>query len=177
MLLNSSGNDVDFRFVYNGPTAQTKTLRSGALRRQLGVKLRALDSCNVLYAMWRLDASPRVVVSVKHNPNAHEHAACGTAGYRTLTPSAAAPKLAMPKVGEQHRMRAWLERGELTVEVDETVAWRGPVPNASLAPFGEAGIRTDNVDVTVVELAGSTGPSARRKRPVRCSQRSRAPSR
>lgn len=39
------------RFEYLGPAAGETRLASGVVRRQLGVKLRAEDSCNVIYIM------------------------------------------------------------------------------------------------------------------------------
>src|SRR5579859_133754 len=44
---------IEARFTYQGPTAETAPLRSGAVRQQFGLKLRAADGCNLVYAMWR----------------------------------------------------------------------------------------------------------------------------
>ncbi|MCA1664388.1 MAG: serine/threonine protein kinase, partial [Myxococcales bacterium] len=80
----SDGNRAELRFVYRGPTTQTALLGSGALRRQLGLKLRAQDGCNLVYVMWRIEPVPGVVVSVKRNSAARTHAECGNRGYRNL---------------------------------------------------------------------------------------------
>src|SRR5262249_42847765 len=50
---DSDGNAAELRFVYQGPTSETTALASGEVRRQLGLKLRAQNGCNLLYVMWR----------------------------------------------------------------------------------------------------------------------------
>jgi len=59
---------IEARFTYLGPTAETAPLRSGAVRRQFGLKLRAADGCNLIYAMWRFAPKASLTVSVKSNP-------------------------------------------------------------------------------------------------------------
>ncbi len=51
-----SGADqaAEIRFRYVGPSKADKPLASGELRRQIGLKLRAADSCNVVYVMWHI---------------------------------------------------------------------------------------------------------------------------
>src|SRR5208283_4492376 len=56
---------VEARFRYLGPTSNEVPLGSGALRRQFGLKLRAQDACNLVYAMWRIEPESKLVVSVK----------------------------------------------------------------------------------------------------------------
>ena len=51
----STGDAAALDLVYLGPTSETATLASGAERSQLGLKLRAQDSCNVIYVMWRIE--------------------------------------------------------------------------------------------------------------------------
>ena len=46
---------VEIRFTYLGPSAQSKPLASGELRRQIGIKLRAENTCNLVYAMWHIE--------------------------------------------------------------------------------------------------------------------------
>ena len=45
-------------FTYRGPSRETKALGSGAVRRQIGLKLRAENGCNLVYAVWRI--APKV---------------------------------------------------------------------------------------------------------------------
>src|ERR1700738_677138 len=58
--------EIDFRYL--GPSAGAKPLASGELRRQIGLKLRAQDTCNLVYAMWHIEPDARVAVSIKRNP-------------------------------------------------------------------------------------------------------------
>ena len=56
-----SGADqaAEIRFRYVGPSKADKPLASGELRRQIGLKLRAADSCNVVYVMWHIAPDSR----------------------------------------------------------------------------------------------------------------------
>ena len=83
----TSGNDVGIDFVYEGRSTDARALASGQIRRQVGLKLRAADGCNLVYVMWRLDPRPRIEVSTKLNPGSRTHAQCGTRGYEKLSPS------------------------------------------------------------------------------------------
>src|SRR5438477_7556608 len=56
------GQAIELRFRYLGITAQVDRLGSGELRQQLGLKLRAQDACNLVYAMWRIAPEPGLVV-------------------------------------------------------------------------------------------------------------------
>src|SRR5580704_5281987 len=47
--------DVEAQFTYLGSTGNEARLGSGELRRQFGLKLRAQDACNLVYAMWRIE--------------------------------------------------------------------------------------------------------------------------
>jgi len=48
----SEGTSAQVRFRYLGPSAESKPLASGEMRRQIGIKLRAQDTCNIVYIMW-----------------------------------------------------------------------------------------------------------------------------
>ena len=76
---------AEIRFRYLGPSKADKPLASGELRRQIGLKLRAADSCNVIYVMWHIAPDARIAVSVKRNA-AHRHAQCGVHGYVSIAP-------------------------------------------------------------------------------------------
>ncbi|HEY6387149.1 MAG TPA: hypothetical protein VIX91_15845 [Candidatus Acidoferrum sp.] len=79
--------DVEAHFTYLGQTAGEKPLGSGEMRRQFGLKLRAQDPCNLVYAMWRIEPESKLVVSVKSNPGQHDSAECGNRGYRNIKPA------------------------------------------------------------------------------------------
>ena len=91
VLAASGPQAIAARFTYLGPTAETAPLRSGAVRQQFGLKLRAADGCNLVYAMWRFAPEPSLVVSVKSNPGLHTSDACGISGYRIVKPQHLAP--------------------------------------------------------------------------------------
>ena len=65
---------VEAHFTYLGATESETRLGSGELRRQFGIKLRAQDACNLVYAMWRIEPESKLVVSVKSNPGQHNSA-------------------------------------------------------------------------------------------------------
>jgi len=62
---------IEVRFTYLGATDKEARLGSGEMRRQFGLKLRAQDACNLVYAMWRIEPESKLVVSVKTNPGQH----------------------------------------------------------------------------------------------------------
>ena len=141
---------IEARFVYLGPTAEAAPLRSGAIRRQFGLKLRAADGCNLIYAMWRFAPEPALVVSVKSNPGLHTSRACGAQGYRNVAPLRQRPVEA-PEIGASHRLAAVLDREALRVQIDGREVWEGDVGRDALAVDGPVGIRSDNVRL-VLEL-------------------------
>ncbi|WP_373047758.1 hypothetical protein [Vulgatibacter sp.] len=137
---------AELDFTYVGPTEQAAPLASGELRRQLGLKLRAADGCNLVYVMWRIDPKPALVVSIKRNPGKRTHAQCGAGGYRNVKPERAVP---LPKLqpGERHVLRAALAGDRLVVQVDGRAVWEGALGEEILAFDGPVGLRTDNARV------------------------------
>jgi hypothetical protein len=134
---------VEMEFVYRGATTRAAPLASGQLRRQIGVELRAQDSCNVVYVMWHVEPERGIVVSVKNNPGQSQHRECGDRGYTVLTPEQTRP---VPSVrrGERHRLAAVISDRELVVSVDNVRTWVGRLPPAALGFDGPAGLRSDN---------------------------------
>lgn len=134
---------AEIRFRYLGPSSSSKVLASGELRRQVGLKLRAQDSCNLLYAMWHIEPDTKIAVSVKRNVGKRTHEQCGAHGYVNITPR---QTRALPPVlkGEAHRFRAELHGTELTVFADGGLAWQGSVGSPVLEFDGPVGFRTDN---------------------------------
>ena len=82
------------RFTYLGSTPNEAPLASGEMRRQFGLKLRAQDACNLVYAMWRIEPESKLVVSVKNNPGEHTSAQCGNRGSQNIKPQHSSPLLA-----------------------------------------------------------------------------------
>lgn len=139
----STSSVAELRFTYLGPTENQRALASGEMRRQVGLKLRAQDGCNVAYVMWRLAPKPGLAVSIKSNPEHHTSAACGNRGYIRVNPHETSP-VPLIEPGAPHVLRAELEGLSLRVHVDGTLAWSGELPPETLAFQGPVGLRTDN---------------------------------
>src|SRR6202012_4890325 len=93
------------RFTYLGATPNEAPLASGEMRRQFGLKLRAQDACNLVYAMWRIEPESKLVVSVKTNPGQHTSAQCGNRGYQNIKPRRSTP-IPVQTPGSTHTLRA-----------------------------------------------------------------------
>jgi hypothetical protein len=144
---------VEAHFTYLGSTGHEARLGSGELRRQFGLKLRAQDACNLVYAMWRIEPETMLVVSVKSNPGQHSSAECGNRGYRNIKPRRATPVPSL-RPGETHTLRAEMRGAELTVFVDGVPAWQGSAGSEILALTGPVGIRSDNARLEMELRAG-----------------------
>jgi hypothetical protein len=85
-MLKTAEQVAEIRFRYMGATPTSKPLASGELRRQIGLKLRAQDTCNLIYAMWHIEPDAAIAVSIKRNPSRHTHEQCGAGGYSNIKP-------------------------------------------------------------------------------------------
>jgi hypothetical protein len=134
---------AEIAFRYLGPTREQSALRSGALRTQIGLKLRAQDGCNLVYVMWRILPESRVVVSIKSNPGQHAYAECANRGYHNVKGSreSAAPEV---DPGSRHSLRAELTGDRLVVWADGKVVWEGRLDESAFGFDGPVGFRTDN---------------------------------
>lgn len=143
VVAGDASSVAELDFTYLGPSKQIAPLANGELRRQIGVKLRAKDTCNVVYVMWHVEPTEGIHVSVKHNPGKSTHAACGDGGYISAR---AATSALIPRIrpNEKHRLRADIEGDVVRVLVDGIVAWKGSLPAEASTFDGPAGIRTDN---------------------------------
>jgi hypothetical protein len=153
---DAGGDAAELAFTYRGDSQTGRALANGQLRRQVGLKLRAENGCNVVYIMWRLDPKPKLDVSVKSNPGKRTHDDCGADGYIKVKPARA---LAVPAYapGESHTLRAEILGDELTAWIDGRVAWHGTLPAEARALAGPAGLRSDNVMLDGVALSASRG--------------------
>lgn len=152
---------AELAFTYGGPSTSTAKLASGELRRQIGLKLRAQDTCNVVYVMWELEPKPDIVVSVKHTAGASRHAECGARGYQLVKPALHEdPPRVVP--GAEHVLRVVVEGTELRVTADNLMAWKGTLPPEAFTFDGPIGFRTDNgvFDFEVRLPTGSRPPSS-----------------
>jgi hypothetical protein len=151
-------DSVELAFSYLGPTGVDVPLASGERRRQIGLELRAEDSCNLLYVMWRIEPKQRLVVSLKSNPGQHQSSECADRGYLNLEPEQARALPAL-ELGQQHVLRATLlalapSGVQLDVQVDGSTVWRGRLPAAAAALEGPVGLRSDNGQFDVQLRAG-----------------------
>jgi hypothetical protein len=141
--LTHGGSAAALKFVYRGPTLRDAPLASGELRRQIGLKLRAHDTCNVLYVMWQIEPAPRIEVSLKENPGQHTHAQCADHGYTFIRPEVSRT-LAAVLPGREHELRAQLAGRRLSVLADGTLVWDGQLPERAFDFDGPLGLRADN---------------------------------
>jgi hypothetical protein len=139
---SSADQIAELRFQYLGPSRDTQRLASGAVRRQIGVKLRAEDGCNLIYAMWRIEPEARIVVSIKRNPGQRVRKQCGARGYLDFKPQGGGEQEVRP--GESHTLRAALRGHDLTVTADGKVVWHGSLGSVAALPVGPPGLRADN---------------------------------
>jgi hypothetical protein len=158
VAVGTAGQAAALVFAYDGGSRGTRALGSGQIRRQLGLKLRAENGCNLVYVMWRLDPSPQIEVSVKINPGARTHAECATRGYSKITPDFRGPLPAL-NPGEQHWMHAEIVGDEMVVWADGQIAWQGRLPAQAPTMSGPSGIRSDNVGYRIIGFYAPAGTS------------------
>jgi hypothetical protein len=165
---NAADQIAAIQFRYLGPSEESRPLASGELRRQIGLKLRAQDSCNVIYAMWHIEPDAGVAVSIKRNAGLHTHEQCGAHGYINFkTQDGELPPI---RLGEAHELRAVLHGTDLTITADGKVAWNGSLGSEMALPLGPPGFRTDNARFTFdyfVAAAARLRPVAQQAPPGR----------
>jgi len=153
VALGTSGEAASIDFIYQGHSTTSRALASGQVRRQIGLKLRAANGCNLVYVMWRLDPRPQIEASVKINPGSRTHAECGAQGYTKLG-HAAAP---MMIEGKRHTLQAEISNDELLAWIDGQLVWRGQLPDEARSISGPSGFRSDNVSYTIVAISAPVG--------------------
>jgi hypothetical protein len=134
---------VETRLTYLGPTRAEARLGSGELRRQVGLKLRAQDGCNLVYAMWRIEPQSKLVVSVKRTPGLSSSSECENRGSRNIKPRRWSP---VPRVshGDSHTLYAEMLGSEMRVSGDVNVGWEVDLGPEVHSFDGPVGVRTDN---------------------------------
>jgi hypothetical protein len=102
--------NVTVKFTYLGPTKEVARLGNGEVRSQFGIKLRAQDTCNIVYVMWHFSPDRKIAVSVKRNPGQRTHEDCLDNGYiNNIKPRVSAlPQSVSPD--EPHTLRASMMR-------------------------------------------------------------------
>jgi hypothetical protein len=151
---------AEARFTYLGATPNESPLASGEMRRQFGLKLRAEDACNLVYAMWRIEPESKLVVSVKTNPGQHTSEQCGNRGYQNIKPRSSSPVPVLTP-GSTHTLRAQMNGAEMEVFADNSLVWEGSVGADVLSFDGPVGLRSDNARLLINFSAGPlTKPQA-----------------
>jgi hypothetical protein len=167
---------AEIQFTYRGPSAGTKPLASGEVRRQIGLRLRAQDTCNLLYVMWWIEPRNAIAVSIKRNSGQHTHEECFDHGYENMKAvrRATPPPIAL---GSTHKLRAELLGRELRVWCDGSPVWQGTLPPKVEEFDGPVGLRSDNVRMAFSYRVGGGPPAAISKVPAwlrqRCGSRGR----
>ena len=138
---------VTVNFTYLGPTKEVALLGSGEVRSQFGIKLRAQDTCNIVYVMWHFAPDQKIAVSVKRNPGQRTHEECLDHGYmNNIKPSTSASPQRV-QIDEPHTLTASLNDSNLTVTADGSVVWEGDLGPVALEFDGPVGLRSDNARV------------------------------
>jgi hypothetical protein len=145
---------IEAHFTYLGPTAEESRLASGESRRQFGLKLRAQNACNLVYAMWRMEPESKVVVSIKKNPDQVKSSECGNHGYQNIKPRHSTP-VPLLRPNDSHTFGAQLNGDELRVFVDDTAVWEGNLGPDARDLKGPVGIRSDNARLAFDLTAGA----------------------
>ena len=139
---------AEARFTYLGSTPNESPLASGEMRRQFGLKLLAQDACNLVYAMWRIEAESKLVVSVKSNHGEHTSAQCGNRGYQNIKPRRSSPVPVLTP-GSAHTLRAQMNGTEMEVFADNSLVWEGSLGADALSFDGPVGLRSDNARLLI----------------------------
>jgi hypothetical protein len=150
-----AGDAASLKVVVHGATAEARALASGQQRRQLGLKLRAANGCNLVYVMWRLDPRPKLEVSIKRNAGARTASECGARGYTKVRADGALPPPALDD-GAPHELRAEIAGDALTAWIDGRVTWQGRLPDEARELAGPAGLRSDNLAYDIAAIAVDT---------------------
>jgi len=137
------------QFRYRGPSRKTSPLESGKVIRQIGLKLRAKDSCNLLYVMWRIEPVEELYIAIKRNPGKSKHNDCRTHGYIKLGRIPLKPLDITATTHKTHRLSAVVTdtdgRYVCVVAIDGRRIWSDDIDAKAIADItGPVGIRSDN---------------------------------
>lgn len=132
-------------FRYLGESSITEPLGSGLIRRQIGLKLRAADPCNLVYVMWHAYPDSVIQVSVKRNPGQSTSAQCGNRGYTEIAEIPVGAADHRPHVLEVTTRRTANRSLALRVYSDNSLRRRLHISAALSAGLnGPLGVRSDN---------------------------------
>ena len=137
------------RFRYRGPSKKTAPLDSGAVIQQIGLKMRAMNTCNLLYIMWRIKPTEEIYIAIKRNPGKAKYVDCGANGYTVLGRVPLKPLGITAATRKTHRLGASVTEtagryvGEVTI--DGRRVWSGGIDAKLISDIkGPVGFRSDN---------------------------------
>jgi hypothetical protein len=136
-------------FRYRMPSEKELPLASGGIVRQIGLKLRTKNTCNLLYVMWRICPDEYIFVTLKRNPGESMHRQCRASGYQTIAIIPLSSLQITAKDNKIHTVSASLNLQvnayRLSVIVDDHKLWSGTIDLDLLNDInGPAGFRSDN---------------------------------
>jgi hypothetical protein len=142
-VLYHDGDNLELTATYLGPTAQKQLFADGSFQEQVGIKLRNVNECNLIYIMRRIQPNPSVSVSIKVNPG--ETITCGDKGYTMIK----SIPVGVPAIGSTFVLSANMDpvTNIVRVTLDGTLLWAGNVKVPFTSYQGGAGIRTDNAKI------------------------------
>jgi hypothetical protein len=135
-----NGDSIIMEAIYLGPTDNTALLASGAWKEQFGVKLRNLNTCNVVYVMRQFKPIPSINIMYKQNIGMSTHEQCGDKGYVFVKDI----PLPVVPVGTKVVLGAKFVSNTLFVLLNGQQVWKGYIP---FTQTGISGFRSDNTKV------------------------------
>ena len=108
---------VLLQFRYRGQTPNPEPNQSGEIVEKIGVKLRTLNTCNLLYVMWRITSPEGIVVKLKRNPEQSHHEECRANGYISIAPSFHLPLTITATDQRTHRLNVLMEDLDGVVQI------------------------------------------------------------
>lgn len=137
------------RFRYRGPSEKTAPLDSGAVIQQIGLKMRAMNTCNLLYIMWRIKPTEEIYIAIKRNTGKSKYADCGANGYIVLRRVPLKPLGITATTQKTCRLGASVTetagKYRCEVTIDGRQIWSGDIDAKLMADInGPVGFRSDN---------------------------------
>ena len=154
------------RFRYRGPSEKTAPLDSGAVVRQIGLKMRAMNTCNLMYVMWRIKPTEEIYIAIKRNPGKTTYKACRANGYIVLWRIPLKPLGITAATQKTHRLGASVTEtagryaGEVTI--DGRRIWSSEIAAKLISNInGPVGIRSDNGSFIFKLFVSDSGSSSK----------------
>jgi hypothetical protein len=138
----STGEGIYIKARYEGPSSDIVPFASGAVVEQVGVKLREVNTCNLVYIMRRIKPLSNVTIQIKENPGLSTHTECGDKGYSTIA------TIPVPEnyPGDEITLSAKFYEDTLVVWCNGQKVFSGIV---NFKYSGNTGIRTDNIKTSI----------------------------